>query len=121
LVAGWEQRVEEQAALSAELSRRMQQASATVDSDDGAAAVTVDYSGGLADLRLTERAMRLSPGELAEVILATSRRAQAKMAQEMTAVVQGMYGSGSQTASFIAGAYAEQFPEPPDEQERGRR
>jgi hypothetical protein len=59
--------------------------------------------------------MRLSPTELGEVILATSRRAQAKLAQEVTDMVSGLYGSDSDTAAFIGGVYSEQFPEPDDE------
>ena len=77
---------------------------------------TVDHSGGLADLRLSDRAMRLSATELAAIILHTSRQAQAAMPKQMGDMVRGLYGSDSDTAAFIANTYAEQFPEPPDEE-----
>ena len=121
LLADWGRRAEQQATLTAELSERMQQTTATVEAHGGEAVVTVDHSGGLAGLRLTDRAMRLSAEELAQVILVTSRRAQAEMAQQIADVVADVYGPGSETASFIAGAYTAQFPELPDDEERGRR
>lgn len=121
LIADWERRAEQQVMLSTELSQRMQATSATAESPGGEAVVTVDHSGGMAKLQLADRAMRLSAVELAEVILATSRSAQAKMAQQMVEVVNGTYGPGSETASFIAGAYTTQFPEPLDDEQRGRR
>ncbi len=121
IIADWERRAEQQVTLSTELSQQIQATVATVESDGGEAVVTVDHSGGMAGLRLTERAMRLSPADLAEIILTTSRRAQAKMAQQVVEVVHETYGSESDTASFIAGAYTTQFPEPIDDDERGRR
>jgi hypothetical protein len=66
--------------------------------------------------------MRLSATELSEAIMATNRRAQARLAKDVSALVGSLYGAGSQTASFIAGTYAEQFPEPDDhDEERDRR
>jgi hypothetical protein len=108
--------------LTTELSERLQQATASAESRGGEAVVTVDHSGGLADLRLSDRAMRMTPRELAEIILATSRRAQAQLAQQVTDLVNGLYGSGSDTAAFIGRTYTAQFPEPGDhDEERGRR
>jgi DNA-binding protein YbaB len=120
-LADWERRVEQQTALTAELSERMERTRATAESRGGEAVVTVDSSGGLAELRLTDRAMRLSADELAAVILDTSRRAQAKMAQQVSDLVSSMYGASSETAYFISNAYSRQFPEPPEDEERDRR
>lgn len=106
--------------LTKELSQRMQRNTATVESRGGEAVVTVDYSGGLAALQLSYDAMRLTASSLASVILGTSRRAQAKMAQQMVDMVKGTYGSDSETAAFIGGAYSEQFPEQPEDEERGQ-
>ena len=111
----WAARVERQTALTTELSERLQQERASAESSGGEVAVTVDHSGGLADLRLSERAMRLSPSELGEIIMATSRRAQAKLAQQVADMVGSLYGAGSETAAFIGKTYSEQFPEPDDQ------
>jgi hypothetical protein len=121
VITDWERRVEQQTALTTELSRRMQETTATAESRGGEAVVTVDHSGGLTGLRISDRAMRLTAAELAELILATSRRAQAEMARRMTELAQGIYGAGSETASFIAGAYTAQFPEPAGDDEDGDR
>ena len=52
-IAGWAQRIEQQTALTTELSERLQQATGSAESPGGKVAVTVDHSGGLPDLRLT--------------------------------------------------------------------
>ncbi|GAB1641467.1 YbaB/EbfC family nucleoid-associated protein [Krasilnikovia sp. MM14-A1259] len=117
LLSDWQYRAEQQAETSLELSRRMQEVTASAESADGETVVTVNHSGGLAGLRLADRAMRLSAVELAETILATNRRAQAQLAEKMGELVKGIYGSDSPTAAFIAGSYSEQFPTPSDDEE----
>jgi hypothetical protein len=111
-VADWAARVERQSALTADLSERLQQVRAVAASRGGEVVVTVDHSGGLAELRLSERAMRLSPGTLGEIVVTTSRRAQATLAQQVADVVGRLYGADSATAAFIGRTYSEQFPEP---------
>ncbi|GAA0471059.1 hypothetical protein Ade02nite_34370 [Paractinoplanes deccanensis] len=123
-VEGWAQRIEQQTSLTTELSERLQRVTGFAESPGGDATVTVDHSGGLADLRLSDRAMRLPAAELAGVIMATSRQAQAVLARRVAELVGGMYGSDSATATFIGGTYAAQFPEPADDdqdEERDRR
>jgi DNA-binding protein YbaB len=122
MLADWEYRIQQQAALTSELSQRLERGTASVEAADGVATVTVDSSGGMTELRIAERAMRLPADELASIILDTNRRAQAKMARQMADVVSDLYGAGSETASFIGGVYADRFPEPPDDdEERDRR
>lgn len=117
----WAARADRQAALTAQLSERLKQARASAESRDGEVVVTVDHSGGLADLRLSPQAMRLSPAAMGEMILATNRRAQAKLAEQVNDLMGALYGAGSETASFIGRTYSEQFPEPPDEDEERHR
>jgi hypothetical protein len=121
LLADWERRINEQTTLTAELGQRIEQNSASVRSTGGEAVVTVDSSGGLAGLRLTDAAMHLPASELALIILDTNRRAQAKLARQMVDLVASVYGTDSDSASFIGGAYTERFPEQPDDEERDRR
>lgn len=120
-VVDWQQSAEQQAQVGLELSQRMREVSATAESAGGEAVVVVDHSGGMTGLTLTAHAMRLSADELAETILATSRRAQAQLAEKMAELVTGIYGSDSATAAFISGTYAEQFPALPDDDERQAR
>ena len=80
-IEDWAARAERQTALTGELGERLQRARASAESPRGEVVVTVDHSGGLADLRLTDQAMRHSARELSEIILVTSRHAQARLAK----------------------------------------
>ncbi|MEV0895566.1 YbaB/EbfC family nucleoid-associated protein [Actinoplanes sp. NPDC049802] len=115
LLADWQWRVQRQTEATHDLSRRMQQVSGSAESRDGDVVVTVDHAGGLSSLTLTDEAMRLAPQELAQLIMATSRRAQARLSEEMGELVKGMFGSDSDTTSFITGTYADQFPAQPSD------
>ncbi|OJF11460.1 YbaB/EbfC family nucleoid-associated protein [Couchioplanes caeruleus] len=117
LLVDWQQSAEQQAQVGLVLSRRMQEVAASAESAGGEAVVVVDHTGGMTGLTLTAPAMRLSAAELAETILATSRRAQAQLAEKMAELVTSIYGSDSPTAAFISGTYAEQFPPPLEEDE----
>jgi hypothetical protein len=121
MLADWEQRVEQQVALTTELSQAMEQSSASAESRGGEVVVKVGSSGGLTDLRIADRAMALPAAELAALIVETSQRAQASLAEQVNELVGQLYGLSSETAAFISGAYARQFPEPVDEEERERR
>ncbi|GAA4957279.1 YbaB/EbfC family nucleoid-associated protein [Actinoplanes utahensis] len=120
LLIDWQQRVGQQTEASRELSHRMQQVNGSAESPDGDVVVTVDHAGGLSSLTLADEAMRLYPEELAELIMATNRRAQSRLSEEMGELVKGMFGSDSATTSFIAGTYAEQFPASEDDEREGR-
>ncbi|MBG0563015.1 YbaB/EbfC family nucleoid-associated protein [Actinoplanes aureus] len=116
LLGDWEHRARQQAELSAELSRRIRDTVATAEAPGGEVRVTVDHSGGLAALRLDDRAMVLRADELADLVMETVRRAQSRLAEQVAEVVRGMYGSDSPTTAFIADAYATQFPRSSDEE-----
>src|SRR5687768_4661523 len=121
MLADWEQRVEQQAALTTELSQAMEQSSASAESRGGEVVVRVGSSGGLTDLRIADRAMTLPAAELAALIVETSQRAQALLAEQVNELVGQLYGPSSETAAFIGGAYSRQFPEPADEREERER
>ncbi|GGN17712.1 broad specificity phosphatase PhoE [Actinoplanes campanulatus] len=120
LLADWQWRVQRQTETTQELSRRMQQVTASAESRDGDVAVTVDHAGGLSGLTLTDEAMRLAPDDLARLIMATSRRAQSRLSDEMADLVKGMFGADSATTSFVAGTYADRFPAQPSDGHEGR-
>jgi DNA-binding protein YbaB len=117
----WAARAEGQSALATKLSERLQQAQASAESRNGEVVVTVNHSGGLVKLRLSDQAMTLSASDLEETILATSHRAQANLARQVSDLVSSLYGAGSETADFVGGTYAEQFPEFEDQNDDGER
>jgi hypothetical protein len=118
LLRSFELRAAEQAARARRLSARMEQSAATVESPGGEVTLTVDSTGGLADLRFGAAAERLSLDRLAVLVLDTSRRAQAEIAKTMGDLVSEAYGADSATAAFVTGAYAERFGPQPSGPER---
>ena len=122
LLRSFELRAAEQAERAQLLSRRLARNSTMVESPDGAVRVVVDSTGGLADLRFGRAAREVPLDRLAELVLTTSKRAQAELADSMGELVSQVYGPGSDTATFVSQAYAERFPAPaPDDEDRDQR
>jgi YbaB/EbfC DNA-binding family len=112
----FEARIDEQLAQADRLRSAMESLQVTKRVRDGSVAVTVDSSGGLAGLKLSAAALRLGPDELANEILACAKGAQAALADQMGRTVSGVLGAGSETADYVARAYADKF-RPADEPE----
>ncbi|MEV4351150.1 YbaB/EbfC family nucleoid-associated protein [Actinoplanes sp. NPDC049596] len=108
-IADWELRVEEQARRTQRLSESIERSTSSAESPGGEVVVTVDSTGGLAGLRFRREAGDLPLDRLDELVLATSKRAQARMAEQVSDLVEQLYGSGSGTAQFIRTAYSERF------------
>ena len=121
LLRSFELRATEQAERAHRLSERLQAKSITVESPGGEVRLTVDSTGGLSALDFGSAARGLALERLAEVVLQTSRRAQAKLAESMGELVSQVYGSGSPTATFVAQAYADRFPAPAGDERDGDR
>ncbi len=120
LLRAFEERVQQQAEHASQLSEQMKARSVTVESPGGEVRVTVDTTGGLSGLEFGSAAERLRLEGLAQLVLQTSRQAQAKLAESMSELVGQMYGPSSPTARFVSDAYAERFPtaEPDEDGER---
>lgn len=86
------ERIDEQLGQADQLRDAMAQVSVVHTGVGGAVEVTVDSSGGLSGLNLTEAALKMTPGELARAILDCSRMAQAKLAIQQSAAVHGTFG-----------------------------
>ena len=121
LLRSFEQHVEQQTQRALQLSNQIEQSTTTLESPGGEVRVTVDSTGGLAGLRFGGSGERLSLERLAELVLDTSRRAQAQMATMMSGLVSEVYGAGSATAEFVSNAYTERFPAPPQPEGGDRR
>jgi hypothetical protein len=114
--------IDEQLAQADRLRSAMESVQATNEVRDGAIAVTVDSSGGLAGLRLSAAALKLAPDELADEILACAKGAQASLVAKMSQAVSGVLGADSETAGFVTQAYAANFgtEDEPDDPDRYR-
>ena len=118
LLHGFERRIEEQLDRAERLKAAMNEVRVTAQSRQGDLQVTVDSTGALAGLRLSQESMRRSPQELAGEILGVTRSAQASLADRMRQVTAEVLGRDSETARFVADAYAEQFA--PEQRETPR-
>ena len=121
LLRSFEVQAMEHAERAQLLSRRLERNSTTVESPGGEVRVTVDSTGGLAGLQFSSAAREVPLDRLAELVLATSRQAQARLAASMGELVAQLYGAGSPTAAFVSRTYAERFPAPETGEDGDRR
>jgi DNA-binding protein YbaB len=112
MMRSFEARVSEQTRQALRLSTELEAAEVTVRSDGGEVTVRVNSAGGLADLRFHPEADALTRDELAELVMATSRRAQARLTAQVSELVSSVYGSDSGTAALVTDAYASRYPVP---------
>ena len=117
LLRSFEARVDAQTQRTLKLSAELEMAEVAVRSVNGEVTVRVNSAGGLADLQLHPEADALSREELARLVLATSKQAQAKLADRVGELVSSMYGPGSGTAAFVTDVYANKYPQPDEDSE----
>jgi DNA-binding protein YbaB len=96
------------------------QVAVTESSKDGMVTVTVDSTGNLSDLRITDRVRELSGAQVAAAVLGTVRRAQAKLPERLGEVMKSTIGDDVQTQDKIVGEYRAKFPEPEPEPDEPR-
>jgi hypothetical protein len=120
-IRSWSASVSARAEAAAEMASRVGALTATATGADGAIRVTVDGSGGLADLRLDNRVQRIPGEELAAEILRVMRRAQASLADEVGSVVHATVGNDSETGRAVIDSFERRFPAEPADDEQGRR
>lgn len=113
LITEWRAGVADQAKRYDAASRAIDGVSVTETAAGGAIMVTVASSGIPTDLRLGEDVGRMKPDQIASQIMACLRRAQARLADQVGAVVTDTVGDGA-GAEAIAGEYRHRFPAPPD-------
>ncbi|WP_394620814.1 YbaB/EbfC family nucleoid-associated protein [Lentzea sp. JNUCC 0626] len=65
---------------------------ASAQSPDHAVTVVAGLSGSIKDIRFTDEAKRLSPGQLSQTVMATVRQAIAAAARQQAQIVQGHTG-----------------------------
>lgn len=98
----WKDRIDQMAARTREMADRLDQLRATASDDNGLATVTVDSSGALVDLQLTQRIQRVPPDAVARAILSAVQQARREVAKKSQAVVIDTMGPESTAARTIA-------------------
>ncbi|WP_439657597.1 YbaB/EbfC family nucleoid-associated protein [Lentzea sp. HUAS TT2] len=114
-IARWAALVTARAEKFRALDRDVGAVTVTETSRDGVVRVTVDASGVLRQLELSDRIREFSGQTLAAHVLATLRRAQARIADEMSSLTADLAADDPAAAAAMVAGYRRRFPEqPPD-------
>ncbi|MFB9429588.1 YbaB/EbfC family nucleoid-associated protein [Streptoalloteichus tenebrarius] len=93
--------------------------SSTAASSDGTVRVTVDSSGAVTGLEISDRVRQMSGSEVAALVLSTMRRAQARITDQVAEVMRSTVGDDAQTVRAVVDNYRQRFPEPEPEESTG--
>ncbi|SFB16356.1 YbaB/EbfC DNA-binding family protein [Amycolatopsis marina] len=111
----WAEGLQRKAQRYTQLHERLNATSVTETSKGGEVTITVDANGVPTALSLGERTRGMDPPAVAAQVMATMRRAQAKLREEVSGLVHETVGDDG-PGNNIIGQYAERFP---DQQEPG--
>jgi hypothetical protein len=125
-LAAWKDRIDKLAADTKAMSDRLQELRVTAKDDNGLAVVTVDSTGALVDLSLSERIQRVAPQVVASTIMDTIGRARQAVADRSQEIIADTVGTESPAARAIAERVGRQLRglDPDDaamDDDRGRR
>lgn len=97
----WKNRIDKLAADTRAMSERLAPVRVVTADPGGLAEVTVDSSGSLVGLRLTERIQRTQPEVVAQAILATLAVARRELAERSQEIVAETVGVDSATGRAV--------------------
>jgi DNA-binding protein YbaB len=100
-LAAWKGRIDKLAADTRAMSEQLQGVRVTARDPAGLAEVTVDSTGALVDLQLTDKIGRVAPAVVARTILATLGDAKAKVADRTQEIVVDTMGTDSAAGRAI--------------------
>lgn len=120
MLAGWQQQIQAKMQQAERLREAATSVRTSSSSRDGAITTTVDHSGNLIDLQLTDAALRQRPDEVSASILSTLRSAQSQLGEQMREVMEPVVGSDTETMEAVMSGFRERFPQPEETAEDGR-
>ncbi|ALG10328.1 YbaB/EbfC family nucleoid-associated protein [Kibdelosporangium phytohabitans] len=100
-LAAWKGRIDKLAADTQAMSARLQEVRVTVQDPAGLAVVTIDSTGALVDLRLTDRVQRTTPDAVAKVIMETLGAARSELAERSQEIIADTVGVASPVGQAI--------------------
>ncbi|WP_280445182.1 YbaB/EbfC family nucleoid-associated protein [Nocardia brasiliensis] len=109
-LAQWSEDLERKAQRFRSLQDRMDATTATETSDGNRVSVTVDSNGVPVDIQLSGATRGMDPTAVSAELMATLRRAHAKLRREVTALVHDMVGDDAIGANVLT-QYATRFPD----------
>ncbi|MFC7614143.1 YbaB/EbfC family nucleoid-associated protein [Actinokineospora soli] len=101
-LAAWQGRIDKMARDTEAMRAKMQDLKVTATDPNGLAEVSVDSTGSLVDLKLTDRISRVAPDVVARAIMATLGSARNQLADRSREVIEETMGAGSPAARAIA-------------------
>lgn len=96
----------------AELQTKAGAVSVSATSPDGSVTVTVNAAGVLTDLHINDRLSGQPGARIADQVLSTMRRAQARIADKMRDVMRDTVGDDKEVVNQVLANYHDRFPEP---------
>jgi DNA-binding protein YbaB len=100
-LTAWKDRIDKLAADTRAMSERLQQVRVVVADPDGLVELTIDSTGALVDLRLTDRIQRTRPDAVATAVLTTLATARQQLAERSQEIVAETVGTDSPTGQAI--------------------
>ncbi|MGW5052729.1 YbaB/EbfC family nucleoid-associated protein [Actinokineospora sp. NPDC004072] len=123
-LAAWKGRIDKMAQDTEAMRQRLQELRVTARDPNGLAEVSVDSTGALVDLRLTDRIGRVAPEVVAQAIMSTLGAARGTLADRSREVIAETVGTESPAAKAIAESVDRHLrrdfsaPNPPSPQKR---
>lgn len=115
---GWQRRVEELAADTRRLNERLGDLRLTVSDPNRMVEITIDSSGSLLDLQLSQRSQRVRVEEVSRTIMQTLGEAKRQIAEQASEVIESTLGTDSEAGRGIAEQMRRQLV--PDDEDEGR-
>ncbi|MGI5996801.1 MAG: YbaB/EbfC family nucleoid-associated protein [Saccharomonospora viridis] len=103
-LAAWRERIDTIAANTQAMSEQLRDVRATVSDPGELVEVTVDSTGLLVDLRLTDRIQHKPPSTAAQTILATLGEAKSRLADQSREIIAGVLGPESAAGQAMVGS-----------------
>ncbi len=122
----WQENVDRAAARAADMSEQMERLRVTARDDNGLTEVTIDSTGVLVGLELTDRIHRYPPDAVARAVMSALREARAKAADRVHDIAVETMGPDSLSARTTADRMRQVLERPDhhppaDEDESGQR
>ncbi|WP_030435949.1 YbaB/EbfC family nucleoid-associated protein [Actinoplanes subtropicus] len=117
----WKANAEATAARAQAMAEQLGRLRVTAKDDNGLAEVTIDSSGVLLDLELTERIHRYAPDAVARAVMSALRAARQTAARRAQDIAVEAMGPDSLSARTIADRMREQLERPEAGAEPGER
>lgn len=100
-LAAWKERIDTLAANTRAMSDQLREVRVTANDPGRLVEVTIDSTGSMVDLKLTDRTQRKDPSVVAQTILATLGEAKNRLAERSREIVSGTVGTESPAGRAI--------------------